>query len=184
MPNRIKEYLFIVVATAAAMGYGIVNDQITSWISWEYFYYGKSLEAQLGPGTPPDALRLHLWAAVIGMQATWWVGLPLGAAILLANNPRPGLPSLPLRRLYTRTLPMVLLITVAFGVLGGVLGAEGWLNWTSDNIRVAWGLASLRPTRYVCVYGVHLGGYVGGPVAAIVAVVRIVRERRRLAIPG
>src|SRR5438309_744869 len=41
--TRWKEYRFLIVVTALAMLYGALNDQITSAISWEYFYYGKDL---------------------------------------------------------------------------------------------------------------------------------------------
>ena len=36
-----------------------------------------------------------------------------------------------------------------------------------------------RPKRFMSVYGEHLGGYVGGLLGTTIAVVRIVRERRR-----
>ena len=42
-----------------------------------------------------------------------------------------------------------------------------------------------RPKRFMAVYGEHLGGYVGGLLGTTIAIVRIVRERRRLRIaPG
>ena len=36
--TRWREYLFLLLCVAVAMAYGIANDQITSRISWEYFY--------------------------------------------------------------------------------------------------------------------------------------------------
>jgi hypothetical protein len=40
-----------------------------------------------------------------------------------------------------------------------------------------------RPRRFMAVYGVHLGGYVGGALGTILAVVLVSRARRRRA-PG
>src|SRR4051794_25441713 len=85
--TRWREYAFLVTGVIVAMLYGVVNGQITCTISWEYFYYGKELAAELGPTTPPDSPRLHLAAAIVGMKATWSAGLLIGVAILLANNP-------------------------------------------------------------------------------------------------
>ena len=36
--RRWREYAFLAAVVAIAMLYGILNDQITSAISWEYFY--------------------------------------------------------------------------------------------------------------------------------------------------
>src|SRR5437868_15408094 len=93
--TRWREYLVLVACTLGAMAYGIVNDQITSTISWEYFYYGKDLADTLGPHLPPDSIKLHLAAALVGIQATWSAGLIIGVALLVANNPSKTLPRLP-----------------------------------------------------------------------------------------
>src|SRR5437667_12773961 len=88
--TRWREYLFLILCVVAAIIYGIVNDQITSRISWEYFYYAKELDAVLGPTIPPDERALHAQALLVGIKATWWLGLLIGAVMLIANNPRPG----------------------------------------------------------------------------------------------
>src|SRR4051794_15810247 len=64
--TRWREYSFLLVAVAAAMLYGIANDAIASGISWEYFYYGKGLEQQLGQTLPPDPVALRWAACAIG----------------------------------------------------------------------------------------------------------------------
>ncbi|MDB5318889.1 MAG: hypothetical protein JWN40_520, partial [Phycisphaerales bacterium] len=79
-------YSILLFAVIGAIVYGVLNDQITSTISWEYFYYGKDLAEQLGPRTPPDALALHRAAALVGVKATWSAGLIIGVAQLLANT--------------------------------------------------------------------------------------------------
>src|SRR3954463_15199167 len=76
--TRWREYAVLLACVAAACAYGVLNDQLTSSISWEYFYYGKGLETALGPQIPPDPLQLHLRAALVGVQATWSAGLILG----------------------------------------------------------------------------------------------------------
>ena len=178
--TRGREYLFLLAAVAVALAYGVANDQITSRISWEYYYYGKGLQGVLGPRTPPDPARLSWAAAKVGMKATWTVGLLIGVALLVSNNPRPGRPRLPYRRLLAR-LPMILLSAMGAAALLGALGYRGWLAFFSDDFREMLRLNEFRPHRFMLVYGVHLGGYVGGLFGTAAAVVSVLRERRRFA---
>jgi hypothetical protein len=171
--------LFLVLCVGIAVVYGAVNDQITSRISWEYFYYGKDLSPTLGPQTPPDPTALSLAALRIGAEATWWTGLIIGAALLIANNPAPGYIRLTYRQL-VKQLSMILLITVIAAIIGGICGDFYLLNWISPDFR---GLADtnlLRPHRFMTVYGIHLGGYIGGGIGALVAFARIRHLRQRI----
>jgi hypothetical protein len=177
--TRWREYLFLLLCVGVAMVYGAVNDQVTSSISWEYFYYGKELDKVLGPGTPPDAVRLHLHAAVVGMMATWSAGLLIGVALLLANNPRRDRPRLRYAEL-THMLGVIFVITACCGAVGGVLGYFGGLTWASDDFREMMRSDLFRPRRFIAAWGVHLGGYLGGLVGTIVEVTVVMRRRRRL----
>jgi hypothetical protein len=175
--TRWREYLFLAFCTAIATVYGMVNDQVTSRISWEYFYYGKNLAPILGAQTPPDAMKLSLQAIRIGASATWWAGLIFGAAMLIANNPGRIGRQLSFFSLAKR-LPVVVGITVIFAVIFGFAGAHYYLNWISPDFPALVATDFWRPHRFMAVYGIHLGGYVGGVVGAIYAITSIVRERR------
>lgn len=175
--TRWKEYLFLAFCAAIATVYGMVNDQVTSRISWEYFYYGKELAPILGPQTPPNALKLSLQAMRIGAEATWWAGLIFGAAMLIANNPGRIGRQLSFKSLAKR-LPMVIGITAVLAVIFGFAGANYYLNWISPDFRDLVAMDYYRPHRFMAAWGVHLGGYVGGVIATIYAVTSIVRERR------
>ena len=61
------------------------------------------------------------------------------------------------------------------------MGYAGWLTRLSADFRVMVAQDEWRPYRFMCVYGIHLGGYIGGLLAMVVAIVHIVRQRRRLA---
>jgi hypothetical protein len=176
--RRWREYAFLLAAVAVAMIYGVVNDQITSAISWEYFYYGKELSTVLGPRIPPDRAALHWAAAKIGMKATWSVGLLLGVALLIANNPRPGRTQLPFRQLL-RFLPGILLLTVSCAILMGLAGCCGALNWCSADFRMMAQTNLFRPSRFLATWGAHLGGYIGGLLGGILSVMRVLALRRR-----
>ena len=100
----------------------------------------------------------------------------MGVMMLLANNPRPGTPQLPFRRLYA-WIPRLALIAAACGALGGLAGWAGlFAGQFEDVVRAElW-----RPERFMAVWGIHLGGYVGALVGACLGVVSILRCRRSL----
>jgi hypothetical protein len=176
--RRWREYAFLLAAVAVAMVYGVVNDQITSAISWEYFYYGKELSTVLGPMTPPDRAALGWEAAKVGVHSTWSMGLLLGAALLIANNPRKGRPPLAFRRLLG-LLPGILLLTVSCGIALGLAGFFGLLNWCSADFRVMARSGLFRPSQFMATWGAHLGGYIGGLIGGTLAVMRVLALRRR-----
>jgi hypothetical protein len=146
--TRWREYLFLLACVVLAMAYGVANDQVSSRISWEYFYYGKELWPILGPATPPDSAALHWQAARIGAEATWSAGLTAGAAILFTNSLRKKSGGV----LPYRTLLRILLGIVPFCVVTGIafatLGHAGWLNWMSEDFRDLAKSNLWRPRRF------------------------------------
>jgi hypothetical protein len=177
--TRWKEYLFLLACVAAAILYGIVNDQITSTISWEYFYYGKELAPILGPQVPPDPAKLHFQAAKIGSMATWSAGLIAGVSLLIANNPsrRISFPQLTYRQLLAR-LPSMFAITLFASLLFGIAGRFYLLNWISEDFRDLAATNLWHPRNFLTVYGMHLGAYIGGAIATIYNVY-FIRSRRK-----
>lgn len=177
--RRWREYSFLLACVAVALAYGIINDQLTVGLSWEYFYYGKQLDALLGPQTPPDDWPLRWAAAKVGMMATWSAGLIIGVALLFANNPRPNRPPLPFSRLY-RLLPLMLMIPAIVACLMGIAGYFGYLNFFNSDFAMLIEHDLWRPRRFITVYSIHLGGYVGGLLATILAVILIRRSRSQM----
>jgi hypothetical protein len=174
--TRWREYAFLILCVGFAMLYGVINDLITSTISWEYFYYGKELEQTLGPTTPPDWTALHLAAMLVGMKATWTAGLLIGAVLLIANNPRRNRPQAPYRTLIGM-LGVIAVITIAFAIVLGILGSRGALNWISSDFSDMFRANLMRPSRFVGVFGIHLGGYVGGLLGLVVSLLLLLRIR-------
>ncbi|MGD0463029.1 MAG: hypothetical protein ABSB74_11145 [Tepidisphaeraceae bacterium] len=179
--TRWREYAFLVLCTAVAMFYGIVNDQITSRISWEYFYYGKDLAPIIGSDTPPNPNALQWQAARIGAAATWWAGLVIGAAMLIANNPSPRHRQLSYARLIAR-LPGIMGIVALTAIVVGIAGHYYLLNWISQDFRDLTADHMWRPRRFMTTYGIHLGGYFGGAIAVVCSVIGILEERCKSAI--
>jgi len=177
--TRWREYLFLLACVAFALVYGIVNDLITSTISWEYFSFGKGLWPDVLPDLPPNPLRLHIAACVVGIKATWTVGLIIGAALLLANNPRKNRPQLPITTL-AKMLPMIAVITVAFAMILGLAGYSGLIAKFSDDFAQMLRHDEMRPRRFIAVFGIHLGGYMGGLIGIITSVFIVLHQRKHL----
>ena len=181
--TRWREHVFLFIAVCIALIYGVINVQFTSRISWEYFYYGKGLSAILGDHTPPDSAQLSWEAAKIGLKATWTVGLLVGVAMLMANNPKLGLPQLTYPALLRQT-SIIFLITFACAALLGMVGCKGGLTRMSDDFRQMVLRNEDRPYRFMAVYGIHLGGYVGGTLGTIWAVISVRLGRKALCRAG
>jgi hypothetical protein len=174
--TRWREYLFLLFCASAAMLYGLINDQITAAISWEYFYYGKGLDQILGPHTPPNSAQFHWHVAKIGLKASWTVGLIAGVAMLLANNPRKHRPQLSYRNLLTLLLvPFVAAILI--GTILAFVGRAGGLTWCSADFADLVRHDLFRPRRFLAVFGIHLGGYIGGLLGIALATATILRRR-------
>jgi hypothetical protein len=157
------------------MIYGIANDFVTSTISWEYFCFAK--EQYPGPITqlPPAPRELYPAAAVVGMKATWTMGLLIGAMLLIANNPRRDRPRWPYARLM-KYLAMILGATVLCAALMGVAGYFGALDGLDNGFAEAVTESPLRQRRFLTVWGIHIGAYAGGAIGTLIAAIRIFRR--------
>lgn len=179
--RRWREYLFLLACVVLALAYGAINDQLTVGISWEYFFYGKGIDQAMGGQTPPPEWPLRWEAAKVGLKATWSAGLLLGVAMLMANNPRKDRPPLAFAELFG-LMRWMLAITIATAAIFGCLGHYGLLNVLSEDFASLWHEGLFRPARFMTVYGIHLGGYVGGAIATVWAVLAI-RRRRPVLVP-
>ncbi|HWB53870.1 MAG TPA: hypothetical protein VG722_06745, partial [Tepidisphaeraceae bacterium] len=174
--TRWHEYGFLLACTLAAIAYGIINDQITSRISWEYFYFGKGLDSVLGSQLPPNPAQLHYQAMFVGIKATWGVGLIIGAAILLANNPRKAQPQLPYRHLFL-ALTLIFIIAAGCGTILGIASYFGLPTHFSNDFSQMVAHNEFRPYRFMTVFGIHLGGYIGGLIGCAAAILYIHYQR-------
>ena len=172
--RRWREYLFLLACVLAALCYGAANDLITVRISPEYFLYGK----ELSPLVEKHPDRLPWEATKVGLKATWTVGLLIGVACLIANNPRRDRLSLTYGQL-GRRVAVVFGSALTCALLLGVIGFKGGLVASSVDFQEMVARDQFRPYRFMAVFGIHLGGYVGGLIGAIVAVISIRRARRR-----
>jgi hypothetical protein len=172
--TRWREYGVLVISVLTALLYGAINDQITVTISPEYFLYGKELEKIVGEH--PAQLALRFQAALVGLKATWSVGLICGVVLLIANNPWRSLPRLRNRQLLVH-LPIIVLVASLCGLVGGCLGYCGYLTRLDSDFGDLLAVNLYRPYRFMAAWGVHLGGYLGGALGTLTGVAAIVLRR-------
>src|ERR1041384_2373253 len=104
----------VLLGLCAAVGYGILHDQVTARVCVEYFTVGHP---RIIASTSPTILGF-VW----GVLATWWVGLPLGCLLALAARAGPWSQ---LRAADLRTSVMILLVVMAIcAALAGFIGYQ------------------------------------------------------------
>jgi hypothetical protein len=174
--RRLPTIVGITIAGALFAGlYGALHDQISYSISEEYFTKLKFYQfAYANFGWPP-----RLFAAEVGVLATWWFGLVGGW--LLA---RLGLAELWIsgrRSCMLRAFTLAATIAVAVGTLGvlaavvriQLAGLNGWQEWQT-------GLRLHDPRDFVIVAYLHVASYLGGVLGLTGAAVYVHRKRREL----
>jgi hypothetical protein len=161
-PKRLKEYAFLFGVTAIVMLFGLVHDAVTFSLSPDYFRVIKGIRSG---SFFPDVAQLAL-------AASWTVGLVIGLAFLVANNPSERWPQLPYRRLARHLLwPAVMAPLLAvFMAVATRLAPE----WVAERL----GSSALR-ADVATVWVAHIGTYVGAVSGLVAGVVQITRERRR-----
>lgn len=158
--TRWREYSFLLAAAAVGAVFGASFDQISLSISPEYFELGKGIETGEG---------FRLRVTTLGAQAGFVAGLILGGVLLMANTPKPELEALPYRRLAWHVLP-VPLAALVLAPLGSVVMAV-----VAPDLEIA---ANVLP-RFLTVWGLHCGLYLGALIGVLCAMIGVRRERRR-----
>ena len=156
--------------------YGIVHDQITYWISPEYFTklkFDQFWYADFGHGD-------RVFASTIGFLATWWVGFI--AAWFLARRLIPRQPRDQAFRQIRKGIMCIITFGSAFGVAGYGYGL--WRGPDADYSSWTWAFRELKVTdtwSFVRVAYIHNAGYLGGLIGLVVAL-RMIRPVRDEAI--
>lgn len=159
-----------VLAGACIAGfYGALHDQVSYWISPEYFTRMKFAQfgvLRLAKDTPRVA------AGDVGFLATWWVGAIGGWLIGRAGRPSQW-------RVSLRALGLCVLVVLVAGVTGALLGMlrvqgelASWSEW-----REGLGIRDLE--SFVIVAYIHDAGYAGALLGIVAAMVYVMHARRR-----
>jgi hypothetical protein len=152
-------FAFLLASIITAALFGAVHDQISFAVSPEYFTRFKFIQFHLADSPLPDRFRV----ALVGILASWWMGVPLGvlcgAAGFFQITPN----------LMARALAWSLLLAVTFTFTIATFGlAHGWLrteNIVSSDYRgwyVPVGVTDVH--SFLSVGYMHNSAYLGGAV--------------------
>jgi hypothetical protein len=151
---------FLVASIVTAALFGAIHDQISFMVSSEYYTRFKFIQFHLADSPLPDRLRV----AMVGILASWWMGVPLGvlcgAAGFFQHTPV----------LMGRALAWSLLLAVAFTFTIAIFGLA-YSRLQTENVALAdyhgWyvpaGITDLR--SFLCAGYMHNSAYLGGTIA-------------------
>ncbi|HEY3451969.1 MAG TPA: hypothetical protein VGK67_36760 [Myxococcales bacterium] len=168
--GRFQALKIILLGLGAAVGYGILQDNVTARIAPSYFNVAH-------PDLGYPAIFHHASPTVLafawGVVATWWVGFPLG--ILMALCARAGgWPKLEARALL-KPVGKLLGVMIVGAFLGGLLAWGLGISYYAPagiplDQKEGWGID----------FGAHLAAYFVGPAGGLVLCVLTLLRRRRL----
>jgi len=161
----------ILLCLAAAVVYGICQDQITARVCLEYFTVGHP---RIFETEDPTVLALG-W----GILATWWVGLLLGipAALVARTGNRPRVAA----RELIRPIGLLMLAMACFAALSGVIGYVLAGVGPAYDRRLFQKLGAETYPRFMADAWAHGAAYLGGFVGGIALMIWIWQERNRRA---
>jgi hypothetical protein len=172
--GRFEAIRIVLFATLAAIGYGVMHDQVTAHLCVEYFTIAHP---PVFPTESPFLLALG-W----GILATWWVGLALGtllaAAARLGPLPRLGLAEL--RQPILLLMAASALAAFGAGLCGALLAATGVVTLPEG---LATDIASDRKVAFSAVAWAHSASYASAALGGLLIIAGTVRKRLRLPRP-
>jgi len=170
MPSRLPLIITVYTVLLATL-FGALHDQISFSVSPEYFTLLKFQQFHL----TDVALPLRVKAALVGMLATWWMGVPLGVALAVATTRWYGTQA---QATFWRVAPWLLLAVLAGAVLG--LGYGYWQTFDLSRFAgkvLPLGLQDVR--GYLMVGIMHKAAYLAGGLVLPLAVLLLYWRRPR-----
>lgn len=171
----------VLMATLAAVVYGIINDNVTARMCIEYFnspahsghYAGMK---RMGFDNPGDVTSPTQIALIWGVVATWWVGLILGTGVAACATVGSSFPIVTAQELIKPLLKLLGVMFVGASAAGllGYIGAS--LGWFEDSwVRQMLGAA--KHNVFMAVGFAHDAGYLFGGLGGLVLMAHVIRTR-------
>jgi len=168
--------LIIGVAIVIACLYGVGHDQVTYTISPEYYTKFKFIQFNLADsGAAQHMTQPRSAVVMVGVKATWWMGLYIGAIL--------GLFALTFRNADTmfqsamQAIGIVLLVAIITAVIGGLYGhnvlARTGVNWwLPPNL--------VDKPAFITVGSIHNHSYLGGAIGLLAGIIFLLIKNARL----
>jgi hypothetical protein len=154
--------------------YGMLHNQISYTVAPEYFHAFKFDQFAI-----PNGLHNRIGASIVGWQASWWMGLIIGAPVLFVGLMMPDAKAYLSRILIAFAVVAATALVVGLGALAhassSITASDLPDYWYPDGVtdRVAFARAG---TMHDFSY---LGGFLGIITASLYLVVERIRLTRR-----
>jgi hypothetical protein len=164
--------LFLSIIWAGA--YGIIHDQLTAFISPEYYTRFKFVQFQVDPGLP-----FRQGVTIVGFFATWWmgaaIGLILGVLGFLFRDHRA------MKKVMARSLLLVSTVACITGIAGFIYG-----KYFQDYSTVSrWFPEGLQDKdNFILTGTIHNFSYMGGLAGLIIAIIFLLLKSGNTSYPG
>lgn len=159
--------LLVGFACVLAGAYGMVHNQISFTVGPDYFHALKFVQFRV-----PENFHDRVGAALVGWQASWWMGLVIGIPIAVMSL---GIPSSALaRRVFLQAAFLVVAITLALGLVSLAFDPP------MDHIPVP--ASAQDPIGYGRAAMLHDTSYLAGMIGLVVGLIYVgaqVRKARR-----
>ena len=164
--------LFIVICIIAGI-YGFLHDQISYTVSPEYFTHLKFKQFGIS-----ESLHNRIGAGIVGIMATWWMGLIIGVIIIPIGLIIPNWKNY----LYTMLRSFIFISSTAL-LIGIFALLYGLINYRIDNLPY-W--SSYIPhdvenkIKFCIIGNMHNFSYIGGIVGMVVGLIYIIIKKRKM----
>ncbi|MCK0126377.1 hypothetical protein MWU76_18450 [Gelidibacter sp. F2691] len=156
--------LLVGFACVLAGIYGMVHNQISYSVGPDYFHALKFIQFRV-----PEYFHDRIGAALVGWQASWWMGLVIGIPIAVMSL---GIPSSTLaKKVFFRAAFLVVSITLALGLVSLLVAPP------MDHIPVP--AAAKDPIGYGRAAMLHDTSYLAGIIGLVVGLVYVGAQVRR-----
>ncbi len=166
---RLKKFALVVFAIVTSIViaslFGIIHDQITYSIAPEYYTKFKFIQFGLTEDSTTYVDNIRLLVAIVGIMATWWMGLLIGivyAFYLLFFQY-----SKSLYNTYFNTIGITFIVTI----LCSVIGYLNW-KWHAQYYPCDWYLPEdlIDKNNFICVGHIHNFSYLGGELGILIGI--------------
>ena len=166
-------FLLFIPATLVAGFYGAIHDQISYSLSNEYFTHFKFIQF----GFPWAQESPRLAAALVGMLATWWMGVLVFVVLGLFGFAFPTSKIMAIELL--KSFGIVIVVAFVTGVIGLAYGYIQVNDATVSNYAHWIWPGVTNPVQFVRVGFMHNASYLGGILGLCAGIAYLFLSRKK-----
>ena len=165
--------LFIIICCMAGI-YGFLHDQLSYTISPEYYTHFKFYQFNIS-----EALQNRIGAGIVGIMATWWMGIVIGIIVIPVGLIIPNWKNYLL--VMIQTFICICITALLIGIIAMIYGL---IKFNINNIPMY--LYNNIPKGVedkinFCVVGnMHNFSYIGGIVGIIIGIIYIIIKKNKI----